>query len=103
MLTENCTGQLVRDVFFFKTPCRGLCGATDLSAIEDASVDFAFASNLFEHLTQGQLAVALEQLRHKLKQSGTLNMAERLHTPSRRLHVIPVFHAPMAMTHASVR
>jgi hypothetical protein len=51
-------------------------GATDLSAIEDASVDFAFASNLFEHLTQDQLAVTLEQLRHKLKESATLNILQ---------------------------
>ena len=29
---------------------------TDLSMIEDGAVDFAFASNLFEHLTQPQLA-----------------------------------------------
>jgi hypothetical protein len=50
--------------------------ATDLSAVEEESVDFAFASNLFEHLTQNELAATLEQLRHKLKKSGTLNILQ---------------------------
>jgi len=49
---------------------------TDLSAIENGSVDFAFASNVFEHLTQDQLKVTLEQLRQKLKRSGTLNILQ---------------------------
>src|SRR5262245_10050766 len=39
---------------------------TDLSMIEDGSVDFAFASNIFEHLTQSQLASTLFALRKKL-------------------------------------
>src|SRR5262245_61556741 len=38
----------------------------DLSMIEDGAVDFAFASNLFEHLTQSQLASALFALSKKL-------------------------------------
>jgi len=50
--------------------------ATNLSAVEEESVDFAFASNLFEHLTQNELAATLEQLRHKLKKSGTLNILQ---------------------------
>ena len=62
---------------FLKPDVEGIVSAaTDLSAIEDASVDFAFASNLFEHLTQSQLAVTLEQLRQKLKTSGTLNILQ---------------------------
>jgi predicted SAM-dependent methyltransferase len=62
---------------FLKPGIEGIVsGATDLSAVEDASVDFAFASNLFEHLTQVQLAVTLEQLRNKLKKSGTLNILQ---------------------------
>jgi SAM-dependent methyltransferase len=51
-------------------------GASDLSAVEDNSVDFAFASNLFEHLTQEQLAATLEQLRNKLRETGTLNILQ---------------------------
>ena len=62
---------------FLKPGVEGIVSpATDLSAIEDASVDFAFASNLFEHLTQDQLAVTLEQLRHKIERSGTLNILQ---------------------------
>jgi SAM-dependent methyltransferase len=45
---------------------------TDLSFLPDASVDLAFASNLFEHLTKVDFAMALAQLRQKLKPDGTL-------------------------------
>ena len=50
--------------------------ATDLTRVESGSVDFAFASNLFEHLTQAELAVTLQQLREKLKPGGTLNILQ---------------------------
>ena len=50
--------------------------ACDLSSIEPASVDFAFASNLTEHLTQPELAALLEQLRYKLQRGGTLNLLQ---------------------------
>lgn len=50
--------------------------ATDLTQVENGSVDFAFASNLFEHLTQAELAVTLKQLREKLKPGGTLNILQ---------------------------
>ena len=49
---------------------------TDLSGISDGSVDFAFASNLFEHLTQDQLAKTLGQLRKKLSPNGTLTILQ---------------------------
>jgi SAM-dependent methyltransferase len=45
---------------------------TDLSFLPDASVDLAFASNLFEHLTKDDFAEALAQLRQKLKPDGIL-------------------------------
>src|SRR5579863_6158279 len=35
---------------------------TDLEAIEDSSVDFVFASNLFEHLPQSEFAKTLTAL-----------------------------------------
>lgn len=55
----------------------GVCAnATDLSAIADGSVDFVFASNLFEHLTQEELRSVLEQLRRKLRKGGTLNIIQ---------------------------
>lgn len=50
--------------------------ATDLSAIADASVDYAFASNLFEHLPQAALVTLLSQLRFKLTARGTLTMLQ---------------------------
>jgi SAM-dependent methyltransferase len=49
---------------------------TDLSFIADSSVDFVFASNLVEHLTQGEFAMVLEQLQKKLKPGGTLNLLQ---------------------------
>ncbi len=45
---------------------------TDLSKIADGSVDYAFSSNLFEHLTKEQLAETLTQLKAKLAPGGTL-------------------------------
>jgi SAM-dependent methyltransferase len=45
---------------------------TDLSFLPEASVDLAFASNLFEHLTKDEFAETLAQLRRKLKPDGTL-------------------------------
>ena len=49
---------------------------TDLEAIEDNSVDFAFASNLFEHIPQDALVAVLAQLRAKLTERGTLTMLQ---------------------------
>ena len=49
---------------------------TDLGGIEDDSVDFAFASNLFEHISQGALVAVLAQLRAKLTKRGTLTMLQ---------------------------
>jgi len=49
---------------------------TDLSRIEDGSVDYAFASNLFEHLTQKEFAEVLAGLRSKLSANGTLTILQ---------------------------
>ena len=49
---------------------------TDLRSVEDGSVDFVFASNLFEHLRQDEFAVVLQQVRTKLKPGGTLNILQ---------------------------
>lgn len=49
---------------------------TDLSFLDDQSVDFAFASNLFEHLAQHEFAAVLAQLKRKLKRHGTLNILQ---------------------------
>lgn len=53
-----------------------VASVTDLSAIEDGSVDFAFASNLFEHVAQADFAAALDQLRAKLTPEGTLTLLQ---------------------------
>ncbi len=53
-----------------------LCSVTDLSCIEDNSIDFVFASNLFEHLTQQDFALCLAQVRRKLRKGGTLNILQ---------------------------
>jgi SAM-dependent methyltransferase len=49
---------------------------TDLDFVPDASVDFVFASNVFEHLTQAQFAEVLAQLRRKARPGATLNVVQ---------------------------
>jgi hypothetical protein len=44
----------------------------DLSFLDNGSVDFAFASNLFEHLTKDDFDMVLDQLRTKLSKGGVL-------------------------------
>lgn len=53
-----------------------VASVTDLSMIADGSVDFAFASNLFEHLTREEFAAVLAALRPKLRKGGTLNILQ---------------------------
>ncbi len=50
--------------------------ATNLGFLADASVDFAFASNLFEHLAHDEFRAVLDQLRSKLRPGGTLNILQ---------------------------
>lgn len=49
---------------------------TDLSFLDTASVNFAFASNLFEHVTQENFAMVLAQLKRILTPGGTLNILQ---------------------------
>lgn len=49
---------------------------TDLAFLEPGSVDFAFASNLFEHLTKDDLSTVLDGLREKLSARGTLTIVQ---------------------------
>jgi SAM-dependent methyltransferase len=49
---------------------------TDLAAITDDSVDFAFASNLFEHLPQDAFVVALREIARTLSPRGTLTILQ---------------------------
>lgn len=47
---------------------------TELDFLEEGSIDFAFASNVFEHVSQLEFATFLGKLRTKLGASGTLNI-----------------------------
>lgn len=49
---------------------------TELGALEDSSVDFVLASNLFEHLPQSEFAKTLTALRAKMKAGATLNILQ---------------------------
>jgi SAM-dependent methyltransferase len=49
---------------------------TDLSQIDDCSIDFAFASNVFEHMTQSDIAITLAALRIKLTGRGQLTILQ---------------------------
>jgi SAM-dependent methyltransferase len=48
----------------------------ELGFLKPKSVDFAFASNLFEHISQEELAEVLRQLRPSLTDRGTLNIVQ---------------------------
>ncbi len=49
---------------------------TELDFIADGAVDFAFASNLFEHLTKPEFSSSLASLRSKLAADGTLTIIQ---------------------------
>jgi SAM-dependent methyltransferase len=49
---------------------------TQLDFIESGAVDFAFASNLFEHLSYDTASHVLEILKAKLSANGTLNILQ---------------------------
>jgi SAM-dependent methyltransferase len=48
----------------------------DLSFLAPASVNFVFASNLFEHISQEDLGSVLHQLRPALAENGTINILQ---------------------------
>ncbi len=48
----------------------------ELSFLDDDSIDYVFASNLFEHITQEEFASVLRQLRRKLKRTGVLTLLQ---------------------------
>jgi SAM-dependent methyltransferase len=53
-----------------------VCSVTELEMLEDNTVDFVFASNLFEHLPQADFAKTLRRLKAKLTKGGTLNILQ---------------------------
>ena len=49
---------------------------TELDFLPEGGVDYAFASNVFEHVTQDDLARVLDALRGKLSARGTLTILQ---------------------------
>lgn len=49
---------------------------TDLSSLQDSSIDFAFASNVFEHMSQHDLSMTLASLKKKLAKNGRLTILQ---------------------------
>ena len=78
----DCTHKMAIDMWagmrdYLSPDVEGHVGnAADLSCIPDNSVDFVFASNLFEHMTQQDFSIILKQLRLKLRHGGTLNILQ---------------------------
>ncbi len=53
-----------------------VAGLTEIDFIENGSVDFAFLSNVAEHVTKEEFSVFLEKLKSKLSAKGTLNLIQ---------------------------
>lgn len=53
-----------------------VAGLTEIDFIKDGSVDFAFLSNVAEHVTKEAFSVFLEKLKSKLSAKGTLNLIQ---------------------------
>jgi hypothetical protein len=51
-------------------------GVSDLGFLASRSVDFAFASNLFEHVSQEDFASVLRQLKSKLRVGGSVALLQ---------------------------
>ena len=65
---------------------------TDLSMIEDESVDLVWAGQVVEHVTEEELVVALEEIKRVLTVGGNFcfdtpnALMTRLHSPDRLIH-----------------
>ena len=57
---------------------------TGVSLLENGAIDFAFASNLFEHVTQNDFAAVLATLRAKLSPRGSID------SPATQLSILRV-------------
>ena len=53
-----------------------ITSVTELNGVADHSVDYAFASNCFEHLTREELLQCLDQLQRKLKPGARLTLVQ---------------------------
>lgn len=74
---------------------------SDLGALADRSVDFAFASNLFEHVPQSVFAEVLRQLERKLSPGGTLTILQPNYRYAYREYFDDYTHVSV-YTHASL-
>jgi ubiquinone/menaquinone biosynthesis C-methylase UbiE len=53
-----------------------ITSVTDLKGVAGHSVDYAFASNCFEHLTRPELLACLAELKRTLKPGGVLDLVQ---------------------------
>jgi hypothetical protein len=74
---------------------------TDLSFLEPSSVNFVFASNLFEHISQEDLSAVLCQLKTALVDDGTLNILQPNYYYSYRQYFDDYTHRTI-YTHTSI-
>lgn len=74
---------------------------SDLSGIAEGSVDYAFASNLFEHVPQSTFAEVLAQLKGKLSERGTLTLLQPNYRYAYREYFDDYTHVAV-YTHASL-
>jgi cyclopropane fatty-acyl-phospholipid synthase-like methyltransferase len=74
---------------------------TDLSRIPDSAVDYAFASNLFEHVSQQVFSEVLAALRSKLSPCGTLTILQPNYRYAYREYFDDYTHVAV-YTHASL-
>jgi SAM-dependent methyltransferase len=63
-LNPDAAGYLEDSVHFFSSK------ATDLSCLQDESVDLAFSSNLLEHLNDEDLTIAVSEFKRILRPGG---------------------------------
>ncbi|MDQ2710735.1 MAG: class I SAM-dependent methyltransferase [Acidobacteriota bacterium] len=75
--TKTAIDQWAGLLEFLKPDVEGHVGSvTDLDFLPDRSIDFVFASNLSEHLTQPDFETTLLQLKRKLRPGGSLNILQ---------------------------
>ncbi len=87
--SPDCKNFASKDVRVIQSP------VTDMTQIENNSVDLIFASNLFEHLSDDELALTMGEVKRTLKTHGRLVLMQ----PNYRLSYKTYFDDP---THKKV-
>lgn len=78
----QCANKIAVDVweeaseYLAPEVCFHCTSVNDLRNVPDASVDFAFASNVFEHIDRGGFLECLGELRRVLRDGGTVNILQ---------------------------